>query len=314
MDNQNEVLYVLNKLTARLELSPEASTVHETFQKLDEVWKQLPLEQWRDLATNLVQKHSLSQLLLQDPYTERARRKPRGYAGDAVMLDFVYDGLGDQYKHPGAVTSLGKTIFQETVGSPSGQAVRNRKQILADFVDALAARVPQPTVLSIACGHLREASVSTAFATGKIGQWYALDQDTESLSTLRECYGSDSSVIPIEASIRDLMKGEVALPPADFVYAAGLYDYLDENRATRLLQTLLSLTKPGGQTLIANFASDSMERAYMESVMDWWLTYRSEEDMLRLASALPQDQIDQVTTFRDTTNRIVYLTFTRRKY
>ena len=38
------------------------------------------------------QSHPIWQLLMEDPYTRRAFEKPRGYAGDAVMLDFVYSG------------------------------------------------------------------------------------------------------------------------------------------------------------------------------------------------------------------------------
>src|SRR3954471_21861081 len=33
-------------------------------------------------------------LLPQDPFTYRAFSKPRGYAGDAVMMDYIY-GLGE---------------------------------------------------------------------------------------------------------------------------------------------------------------------------------------------------------------------------
>ena len=34
--------------------------------------------------------HQLRELLQQDPLTFRAFTKPRGYAGDAVMMDYVY--------------------------------------------------------------------------------------------------------------------------------------------------------------------------------------------------------------------------------
>ena len=34
--------------------------------------------------------HRLKDLVHEDPYTFRAFRKPRGYSGDTVMLDYVY--------------------------------------------------------------------------------------------------------------------------------------------------------------------------------------------------------------------------------
>ena len=38
--------------------------------------------------------HPIRDLLHQDPFTYRAFAKPRGYAGDAVMMDYIY-GLGE---------------------------------------------------------------------------------------------------------------------------------------------------------------------------------------------------------------------------
>src|SRR5579872_2044960 len=38
----------------------------------------------------ICQSHPLSQIVLEDPYSRRAYEKPRGYAGDAVMLDYIY--------------------------------------------------------------------------------------------------------------------------------------------------------------------------------------------------------------------------------
>ena len=38
--------------------------------------------------------HPVCRLLYEDPFTHRAFAKPRGYAGDAVMMDYIY-GLGE---------------------------------------------------------------------------------------------------------------------------------------------------------------------------------------------------------------------------
>jgi extracellular factor (EF) 3-hydroxypalmitic acid methyl ester biosynthesis protein len=94
------------------------------------------------------------------PLYGKGYRKLRGYAGDAVMLDCVYEGQFVDYTHDSIVSHLGKIVFQETVGSLSGEAVRNRKQILAEYVDAIAEEVHQPVILAIAYGHLCETSTS----------------------------------------------------------------------------------------------------------------------------------------------------------
>jgi hypothetical protein len=63
----------------------------------------------------------------------------------------------------------------------------------------------------------------------------------------------------------------------------GSYDYLNDKVATRLLQALFGLLKKGGKIWIANFLPDIPDRAFMESIMDWWLVYRTPEQMRQLA-------------------------------
>src|SRR5207344_1382702 len=48
---------------------------------------------WSEFA-RLCLDHPLRRLLHEDPFTYRAFSKPRGYAGDAVMMDYIY-GLGE---------------------------------------------------------------------------------------------------------------------------------------------------------------------------------------------------------------------------
>jgi hypothetical protein len=64
--------------------------------ELQTLRQQLAPELWNEFATIDCRQHPLTHLLHQDPFTSRAFHKPRGYAGDAIMLDFIYaseDGL-----------------------------------------------------------------------------------------------------------------------------------------------------------------------------------------------------------------------------
>ena len=47
-------------------------------------------EDWGEFARYVRENHELRQFLYQDPLTWRALDKPRGYAGDAVMMDYIY--------------------------------------------------------------------------------------------------------------------------------------------------------------------------------------------------------------------------------
>ncbi|WP_298429110.1 class I SAM-dependent methyltransferase [Ottowia sp.] len=141
-------------------------------------------------------------------------------------------------------------------------------------------------ILSVACGHLREVELSTHARAGDFDTFVAMDQDVESLRTLQADYGT-LGIQACPASVRDLLKGRVApilqSPPFDLIYAAGLYDYLDEEAARALTAMLFARLKPGGRLLVTNFMPDLPDSAYMEAMMDWWLIYRGDEDMRRLA-------------------------------
>src|SRR5688500_18766448 len=53
-----------------------------------------------------MRRHAVFNLLLEDPHTSRAYWKPRGYAGDAVMMDFMYD-----QQVPAGTSRIGCAIF-----------------------------------------------------------------------------------------------------------------------------------------------------------------------------------------------------------
>jgi len=69
-------------------------TVSFLIKELNSIRSQLPRSEWKELIQEYCQTHSLKELLLQDPFTRRAFEKPRRYAGDAIMLDYIYAADG----------------------------------------------------------------------------------------------------------------------------------------------------------------------------------------------------------------------------
>jgi hypothetical protein len=90
-------------------------------------------EGWPDLA-RLCSNHPLRDLLLSDPFTNRAFVKPRRYAGDAVMMDYIY-GLAETADAVRAATPLGRAIFRYMNTRPSAHAVRYRRLVIAGLLD-----------------------------------------------------------------------------------------------------------------------------------------------------------------------------------
>lgn len=233
---------------------------------------------WRASAS-VIAAHPVSAYLLQDPFTNWSHRKPRGYSGDAGLLDFVY-GHPAVNAEVAATTDLGRSIYETTRNAPSCAAVRERLQILASYVDAAAERVEGAEILAVAAGHLRESALSTAADKGLLKRWVALDQDPRSIAEIESCGIGCVQAMP--GSVRDVIARPQRYGTFDLVYSAGLYDYLDHKVAVKMTQKCLQMLKPGGTYLFANFADDMPDDGYMESFMRWELILRSRDDMRRV--------------------------------
>jgi len=261
---------------------------------------------WKHFAQLYFLQHPLIDLVHQDPFTRHSYEKPRQYAGNAELLDYIYGCR----PVPPDTTELGREIFSYTTNSGAPQRVRARRDILREMLDDMADHPYLPRVLSIACGHLREAENSAVVMEGKIKEFIALDQDPLSLKLIRhEMAGYNIS--PVHGSVRDLLTDKLKYNELDFVYAAGLYDYLTQPVAARLTRIIFKMLRPGGRLLVANFAPSVRDIAYMETFMQWWLIYRDEEELAAVANEIPESAIGEKRCFRDEHRNIVFLEITK---
>jgi extracellular factor (EF) 3-hydroxypalmitic acid methyl ester biosynthesis protein len=253
--------------------------------------------------------HPIRAFLHQDPFTHRAFAKPRGYAGDAVMMDYIY-GLGDAGAAARSATPIGRAILQYMDTRPSARAVRYRRRLLARLIDAAAAN-DRGRIFALAAGHLREVELSDAMRTGRVQEFVAVDQDEASLAVVARDYAR-FGVQAQKGSVRQILSGRTDTGEFDLVYAAGLFDYLAAPVAAALTCRLFEMTRPGGTLLIPNFLPDAPDRGYMESFMDWHLIYRNHADMRSLVAALPPASVEDFKTFDDDDDTIVFLQVTKR--
>jgi SAM-dependent methyltransferase len=271
--------------------------------EIDRIRRQVSPTEWRALVQNVVATHPVLELLHQEPFTRRCFQRPRGYPGDAPLLDLVYRDR----PYTVELTRLGAKLHAWTDRHPGCQSVRDRLRVLARAIDRAAERREGARVLSLACGHLREAHLSNAVRRGAISELVALDQDPESLAVVEREHGA-SNVVASRSSVRRFVASGESLGEFDFAYTAGLFDYLEERDGIAVTAALFRSLRPGGRLLIANFAPQLPEIGYMEAVMDWWLIYRDEAAMAVFADAIPQAAIASRSIVRDAGGNIVYLT------
>jgi hypothetical protein len=108
------------------------------------------------------------------------------------------------------------------------------------------------------------------------------------------------------------LNGKIKFNGLSLVYAAGLFDYLADKVAQRLIEVMFSFLKPGGRMLVANFLPNLPDVGYMESYMDWFLIFRSSEELLKLFETLPQDRVDSLIVSFDPDENIVFVEAIRK--
>ncbi len=253
--------------------------------------------------------HPVCQIVHEDPFTNRAFEKPRGYAGDAVMMDYIY-GREEEWQRPDA-NPIGSAIFDYTTSAPASAGVRERRCFVAELLDATARRRSGQDVLAVAAGHLREASLSVGVRRKQFGRFVAMDADKKSLDEISRCYGKHG-IETVTANIRQMLKGDLGLGSFDLIYTTGLYDYLADSTAIRLTTNLFSCLRPGGKLVIANFLPEIRDVGYMEMFMDWQLVYRSRGQMLMLADDIVQSQVEEIRVTAEVNENVVVMAMTKR--
>lgn len=236
------------------------------------------------------------------PFIIRTITKPRGYPGDSIMMEMVYE---DGYR---GGSTFARFLHRHPLRIPSAQAVRNRRQLICSELDASIEqrKWEEVRVLSVACGPAREVKdyLQGSPNAGRVSL-FLLDQDADALGEARESVregGRDpdgAGVCFIQESVRTLLRkngapkaggkssGGLDGAPFHFIYTMGLFDYLTIPVARALAERLHAMAAPDAVLLIGNYSSTSPDRAYMDHLMDWPLLYKSPEEMLSLAENLP---------------------------
>lgn len=239
--------------------------------------------------------HPLHAILMEDPYVGRAARKPRGYAGDAALIDFAYDQCPPQ-----DASERAKQLFAYSTGFQASEGVRQRRNHAATIV-AKAVSAGK-TICALACGHLREAD---GLIGKNLGNFTAVDQDPLSLAHVRQNHGS--GIILAEANVIHFLRSAAKKGERfDLIYTLGLTDYFDDRAMSLLHKLMKSCLAPGGQIMVANFLPDHFAVGWMDAVMDWQLIYRDEADMERHATEIGMN----ARTFRDRSGSIVFCEMT----
>ena len=285
---------VLDRFHDRLQKVPSVAVVDEMIRELGAFYDLAAQGNALSDFRTFCRTHPIHRMALLDPFTARAFDKPRGYAGDAVMLDYIY--------RPGRLqlTELGAAIHFMTTGVSAAKSIIWRRDHLGYEISKTVERVRNARILSVASGHLRELDIVRSTIKQRDFEIVALDRDGASL---QEAVNSnpDFNVTPVNRSFSYLFKSGDDVR-YDLIYSAGLFDYLPAETASALLGRLIGMLAPSGRLLVGNYAPENYGRGYMEGMMGWTLIYRSEAELEALLISSRDRRV-----YRDEPGNVIYL-------
>jgi extracellular factor (EF) 3-hydroxypalmitic acid methyl ester biosynthesis protein len=260
---------------------------------------------------------ALHPLLLRAPFVYRTFAKPMGYAGDYEMVNQI---LADPRQGNNTYFQIINAFFLK---SAVAQAHRNRIDILVDYLGR-AAEVGrkenrQVRILNVGCGPAVEIQrfIEQDLHPSSLA-FTLLDFSEPTLNYTRSCIaevsqrtGKKVDMEFVNDSVHQLLKRSTRHEDSldsgvfDFVYCAGLFDYLSDKVCARLLKYFVARTRPGGSVMVTNVHTSNPQKYVMEHLLEWHLIYRDEAG---LEAVLPEPR-QGTRLFTDETGTNVFAEF-----
>ena len=269
------------------------------FQRFEEVTNRV--EDDLQLAHRAFGQRQLHSHLLCAPFIHRTYSKPLGYAGDYEMMNMI---VRNGFEGPSLFARL---VNAYLLDQAPAHAVRNRVRFLQEHIVVETARLARSgrvaKILNIACGPAWEIRNFIAeHALAENAHFYLLDFNEETLNhtshlvaEVKRRHGRRTQTEMVQNSVHKLLKADIRPTPDepryDFIYSSGLYDYLSNRVCKALNSYLYERLTPGGLLVVGNFANNNPIKRLMEHALEWFLIYRSGEQLASLSpDQAPPDQ------------------------
>ena len=240
----------------------------------------------------------LHPLIMSSPYPHRTYNKPLGYAGDYEMMNMIHREV------PEGPSPYAKLVNAAYVRLPIAESVRNRARYIEEYLIQAAEECARQkrtfSALSVGCGPAIEVQRFIRYSCYAQGaQMTLMDFNAETLEFAQDRIRGAMAEADRDVDVRFIrMSVDVLLKNAsrghcleegagyDFVYCAGLFDYLSDKVCARLVRLFYTWTRPGGRLLVTNMHEGTLNRYLLEHQAEWFLIYRNEAQMLAMGAGL----------------------------
>ena len=278
---------------------PIAPAVEMLFTRFEETASRIP-----DDLKSIHRSYSRRQMhpiILCSPFVYRSFQKPLGYAGDYEMINMM---LRDPFEGSSLFAKILNTFFLST---PPCLAHRNRIKYLVRKLTEETDRVTQEKrearILNMGCGPAKEVQdFITEEGSCDQAQFVLMDFNDETLEftrknleNLKKANHRRTSINMVKKSVNTILKesfkptAEAGDKDYDFIYCAGLFDYLEDRICKRLMDYFYGRLAPGGLLLATNVTPTNPIRNILESLLEWPMVYRNR---LQMAGIKPEAALE----------------------
>lgn len=250
-----------------------------------------------------IQQH-LHPIVLCAPFCFRTYQKPLGYAGDYEMVNMML-------RDPQEGNSLFAKVFNVwLLHQGSAAAHRNRIRYLNQHLTQESLRGlnrGKPIrILNLGCGPAVE--IRNFLSQGSLAdnaEFTLLDFNDETIQHASQLineakarFDRKTNIQFQKKSVHQVLKEGsrpiAGLPEAqyDFIYCAGLFDYLSNRTCKQLMNIFWDWLAPGGLVIATNVTDLTPNRGSLDLILDWHLIYRDVAGVTMLTpDAAPADLI-----------------------
>lgn len=215
---------------------------------------------------------------------ERAYKKPRGYPGDYLTLEYIYN---NQPLSKG----IGFFFDKYFLSNKLAIAVRNRKDLMASILNRFISEteLQKMDILNIASGSCRDIKeFLNVYRAGKILKFNCLDYDEDALEFSKKAIKEDKE-IKLNFINDDAIKFAKnilsrSFEKQDIIYSIGLADYMPDRILQKMICSFFGLLKDNGRLILAHKDKHRFSPLPPDWFCDWKFIPRDEPKLISLVN------------------------------
>lgn len=237
----------------------------------------------------------LHHLLLLSPLMNRSYSKPLGYAGDYEMMNLIYRNTYEGH------SLFGKLMNKYLCLAAPSRANRSRVPYLIKHINKIAETVSKNNekVLFSSIGSGSAIEIQEFMQSNELCnkcKITLLDHEPEALMhcqdrlfELKTRHTRRTEIDFLNMSIVQFIKtymNDFTYPRQNLIYSVGLFEYLLDKTCKSLIKYLFNSLTDDGILVLGNFDPINSFRAFMDYGVEWYMFYRTKDDMLKLTEGI----------------------------